>query len=1634
MKKALTIGISVALAINLLAVDLLALHSGGTVQAASIASEYNYPSQLKAIAGDKQVALSWQAPTAADSYNVKRSTTNGGPYTTVKSGLTATSYTDGSLDNGTVYYYTITAVKNGEESYISNQVKSIPHALTAGAPETPQGFAAIAEEESVKLTWNEVAGANSYEVKRSLTSDGGFTTVATVPASAAASTGFEDQSVTQGTQYYYIVNAINSNGTSQATEPLIVAPAKVIVVAQPDPETGSTPGDFTTIQAAVNSISASNTARTVIYIEPGTYREQVKITAPYVSLVGAGRDKTKLVYDLSNADFPNNALNGATLSVKADNFTAENMTFENDSLPEDGQAIAVLVNGDQAVFENVKFVGYQDTLYAGLRETAPRVGRQYYHNSTIIGKTDYIYGPASAAVFDNVEAVSLGNGGFVTAAATKLDQPGLIFLNSRLLKDSTATQGTHYLGRPWQDYPTVRFINTYMDDHIHPDGWTTMQVDPYLFAEYNSTGPGASTTTRKMSSQLTSEQANELTIPRVFEGWDPTKRVILPRTSPEISLLTSPGNGEGMNGEFTTSAVVSVEISGNDSGLNQAEYRINGGVWNAYTAEFELNVKGTYTIDYRLVDADGNQGTIFTREIVIDPDALLRTPAFPGAEGGAMYATGGRGKEVYFVTTVEDYDPSTEAPIPGSLRDAVSQGDRTIVFRVSGVIDLKTGLSFSNGNTTIAGQTAPGDGITLSGYPVAIGGKDGGNLIIRYLRFRQGIKQVGDAANVGGDNIIIDHCSFSWSSDETFSVREHRNITVQYSIISNSLNISIHGKGAHGYGAIWGGTNVTYHHNLIINHNSRNPRFDKQLKPLEYPTKIDFRNNVVYNWGGNSAYGGEAAMGINIVNNYYKPGPNTFDNVRTRLVAPSGQDLSSWYIEGNKIEGYPVQSADNWLESVNPDYGLSSIKRLTKAVVIPDSTDPIGGPVTTDSPDEAYAKVVASAGASLPRRDSLDAKIIHELVNGTGIVVNTIESDGGLPVLNSLPAPLDTDQDGIPDEWEQNNGLDMNDPTDGNQLAPSGFTYLELYMNSIVRNGADNPTVDTSLTMNQQFTLTSPITIEATAAASEPGGSITKIEFYDGSTKIGEATSAPYSFTWNGASEGRHYMYAKATDNTGSMTLSTVKVIHVNGPENVEPDWTSEDIGAVPVPGTASFDGTTYMVKGSGNIGRSSDKFHYTHQKVSGNFEFISNVAIVSEVDTDTKAGLMLRTSLQPNSPMALMGLTYIKEEGKSAQFLSRTAEGTSPSVNIIKSGDNIRAPYWFKLTRDGNTITGSVSTDGKIWGKIGSAEINLPDEVYIGFAVEANKSSSNANYLTAATFDGVQVKRSPAFSVNNPASEIVTAPLYTVTGQLIDAADLTITNNGETVVSAETFAANADFSKDIPLKAGVNTIVISAKNSATFGDMVNRKTLQVTYNKTEMLITPSEAVPTVVTTPSYSFKASVNVAATVSVSLNGAVVLDPAQQAENALFEAPLTLREGPNEIVVTATDAYNETVTATYTVTYYIDWGNGTFTLSNMQLRNLAGEALTGLLPSQDIVVNVSAQNNSAISQNGLFLIALYDGNGQMVKYYMIDQALPGGGTQPIEATIRLPKSVSGYAVKAQVYDSFASQSSLSNMVVNP
>ncbi|WP_418499912.1 pectinesterase family protein [Flagellimonas sp.] len=411
--------------------------------------------------------------------------------------------------------------------------------------------------------------------------------------------------------------------------------------------------------------------------------------------------------------------------------------------------------------------------------------------------------------------------------------------------------------------------------------------------------------------------------------------------------------------------------------------------------------------------------------------------AFPSAEGFGRHASGGRGGEVYIVTNLND---SGE----GSLRKGiVKHGPRTIVFAISGTIYLESSLDINRGDLTIAGQTAPGEGITLAGYPVSI---KADNVIIRYMRFRMGDSNKQQADAIGGrdiKNVILDHCTMSWATDEVASFYRNHNFTMQWCIVSEALNRSVHEKGDHGYGGIWGGAQVSFHHNLIASNNSRNPRFSGSSTTVNLPDEfVDFRNNVIYNWGGNSIYGGEKGT-YNVVNNYFKSGPATSKSTKDRIVNPS-EPYGKFYVDGNHMEGFPRISKDNWSGGVQCDDPKST--KLEKAI-------PVNDNIRTQSAQEAYLSVLKSAGASL-QRDAVDQRIVSDVRSGTTSVGNGIidsqEQVGGWPELKSSEAPKDADQDGMPDAWEKAKGLDLAKDDSMRFTLDKEYTNLEVYINSLV--------------------------------------------------------------------------------------------------------------------------------------------------------------------------------------------------------------------------------------------------------------------------------------------------------------------------------------------------------------------------------------------------------------------------------------------------------------------------------------------------------------------------------------------------------------------------------------------------------
>jgi len=482
-------------------------------------------------------------------------------------------------------------------------------------------------------------------------------------------------------------------------------------------------------------------------------------------------------------------------------------------------------------------------------------------------------------------------------------------------------------------------------------------------------------------------------------------------------------------------------------------------------------------------------------------------PAFPGAEGHGRYVTGGRNGNIVHVTNLNDSGT-------GSFRSAVSSGNRIVVFDVGGIIELKSELTIK-GNITILGQTAPYPGITLRYYTVR---PDGNNIIMRFIRIRRGEeKNVNDGADATWarqlKNIILDHCSFSWSIDEIASFYDNRNFTMQWCTIGEALANPGHSKGEHSYGGIWGGKDASFHHNFLCHMQNRVPRFcgarydwsgydnTKYANAIQ-AERVDFRNCVMYNWGnGNGCYGGTGGGNINIVNNYYKAGPATVNKTRVTQISVATSDNASgspfmgycarYYINGNyvtaanKPENYDWNGViyDNGTSTINgekycPDadhkYGddVTYVKNGSGVDCAKIKLDePIAtGEVTTHTAQMAYEKVLANVGASL-YRDAVDERYMQEAASGTTTYTGSATKTGDGKTIKHLPGIIDfvkdqgtytlestkhptdydADGDGIADAWEQANGGNL-DPK-AKTLDPKGwYTNLEVYANSLVED------------------------------------------------------------------------------------------------------------------------------------------------------------------------------------------------------------------------------------------------------------------------------------------------------------------------------------------------------------------------------------------------------------------------------------------------------------------------------------------------------------------------------------------------------------------------------------------------------
>lgn len=538
---------------------------------------------------------------------------------------------------------------------------------------------------------------------------------------------------------------------------------------------------------------------------------------------------------------------------------------------------------------------------------------------------------------------------------------------------------------------------------------------------------------------------------------------------------------------------------------------------------------------------------------------LAQVLAFPTAEGYGRYATGGRGGNVYYVTRLDDC--TDDNLVEGTLRWALRDGDdtpRTVLFQVCGTIYLTSKLKLAHPNVTIAGQTAPGGGVCIAGANIYVCQP---NVIIRYIRFRAGDIPSSSYPCLDVENtrhVMIDHCSFSWSMEECLTMYDTDSTTVQWSIIAEGLYNSKNAKGARAYATQWGGEHATMHHCLISNCHNRTPRFNGVRDEAnlsqgkhDHDAQVDneFLNNVVFNFGKkNSLYGGEndttknrdaegTPSGYNrvyLVNNYFRCGPVTYAcNLSTRyfVQGSSKSGYGQWLLSGNEFETgnkYNLTTKTCWQDSVlrlvNKDnlYGFvennadrafnldgapvgeATFSRYVLSQLVVESG------IVAEEAQTAYARVTTSAGASLPRYDEQDSRVLAEaagkqdpqFVGATqkkwfGVIdsqndIRFAREDcfyvgdsvvGNYPFLDAVEGDslaLDTDLDGLPDLYETEIGLDPADPQDAARLTASGYSYLEVYLNGVADATIDKTAYETQVYVSQEPE--KPLSIQHTTA------------------------------------------------------------------------------------------------------------------------------------------------------------------------------------------------------------------------------------------------------------------------------------------------------------------------------------------------------------------------------------------------------------------------------------------------------------------------------------------------------------------------------------------------------------------------
>ncbi|MCM1519465.1 MAG: pectinesterase family protein [Lachnoclostridium sp.] len=850
-------------------------------------------------------------------------------------------------------------------------------------------------------------------------------------------------------------------------------------------------GDYASIQEAIDAVPAGS--RGIIFIKAGVYDENIYASrkgepAKFISLVGEDAATTILTSSVSRGgESSNSYLDCAALNVFCERFYAENLTIRNTS-GNVGQAEALFTNGDAHLFNNCVLSGYQDTYKANIGS------RGYFTNCVIEGCTDFIY-DGGLEWFENCTIRCVNGKGYITAPAessmpmTKVMYPelsadvfypGLFFRNCNVVAEEGVGEGDYYLGRPWKETSGAMFISCSLGKHINAAGWKDWNGNEktsslYEYKNVDPSGQPVNTASRASFSRQASdaEVAAYMTPEFVFSKAAKTSfdfSSILAGVAAPADFVVTGSGFSWMPSEGATGYVI-YKNGKLEAVVTDAEY----------SAGFDP--AAVYTV--KSISRHG------VTSAAVEAKETEPLKAFPSAEGFGKYTSGGRGGKVVKVTSLAD-DGSA-----GTLRWAFSQYKDepiTIVFEVSGNIVLASELRVNRNDWTLAGQTAPGDGIVITHNKVNFGGSQ--NFIVRNVRFRIGQKDVNGqilTENACGSencsNYIFDHCTFGWSVEENMNTADCHFLTVQYCMVHEGLYNAGHSKGVRGYGTQWGGSPATYHHNLLSGNQSRSCRFNG-ARGEDHVVFMEYINNVNYNYGKEGGcYGGEntapvsdynglnSAHECNFINNYYKPGPASSTSTVTFFTSSYARDGATswapakWYVDGNVAHGFDAITADNWKGVKVETYKQADIKSDARIVTAtPYYKYSITGGIGSYVPErymmenfqtatDAFTTVVNRAGTI--NRDAIESRVAADALAGTatyggstigegkGILDTENDAEGFIAYSENYTVPTDTDGDGMPDVWENTVGLNPA-AADNNRLNADGYTALEVYLASLM--------------------------------------------------------------------------------------------------------------------------------------------------------------------------------------------------------------------------------------------------------------------------------------------------------------------------------------------------------------------------------------------------------------------------------------------------------------------------------------------------------------------------------------------------------------------------------------------------------